>query len=347
MFRICFLAAALYGLASDLGNVSIDQGSYYTGSFYDVLLIASLAFFLCLCLVGRSLLDSQSTSVPIPPPADQLRQPCTPFSSHLAMIVTLSAPVIGLWLLTRSSAGELFSFRLDITIVTMFLLTLLLSIKQDLLSTSLIGTFQRLSETYTSINRFKNQLVQGEKLASLGQLVAQAANQIKGAMAAIQELTASIAVRQDSDPRIPAMTGKTHQFAKRTDALVQNMLRFAQETPLEIGSIDAKSLIESALHLSRISKLANIRVELHQQGPVPFVSGDSSQLLHVFLQIISNAIDALEERWVVAHSISPSGPPDPRCASSLRTPAEVSWSPNTSSSLFTPPNPWGRGPALA
>jgi len=309
VFRIFFLAAALCGLASGLGNVAIDLGSYYTGSFYDVPLTASLAAFLCFCLVGRSLLQDPPLSAPAPLPPDKLHQPPTFLSSHLAMVVALSVPAIGIWLLTRSFARELFAFRLDITIVTIFLLTLLLSIKQDLLTASLIGTFQRLSDTYTNIDRFKSHLVQSEKMASLGELVAQVANQIKGAMAAIRELSASITMPSGSDPRIPAMAGKINQYAQRTDALVQNMLRFAQETPLEIVSLDAQSLIDSALHLSRIAKLPNIRVELHQQGSSSFVRGDSSQLLHVFLQIISNAVDALEEvgGGILDISICPAG----------------------------------------
>lgn len=295
MFRIYFLAAALYGLGSDLGNVAIDQGGYYTGSLYDVPLIASLAAFLSFCLLGRALLSDQASATPPPPPPDDLHEPHTFYSSHLAMLVTLSAPVIGIWLLTHESAHELFAFRLVITLVTIFLLTLLLSIKQDVLAASLIGTLQRLSDTYSTIERFKNHLAQSEKLASLGGLVAQIANQIKGAMANIRELSEGISLRRDADPRVPAMAGKINQYAQRTDALVQNMLRFAQETPLELVSVEVKPLIESALHLSRISKLPDIRVELNQTGSSPLVRGDSSQLLHVFLQIIANAVEELEE----------------------------------------------------
>jgi len=309
MFRIYFLAAALYGLGSDLGNVAIDQGSYYTGSLYDLPLVASLAAFLCFCLLGRALLRDQASSAPAPSLPDELHEPHTFFSSHLAMLVTLSTPVIGIWLLTRSSANELFAFRLVITLATIFFLTLLLSIKQDLLAASLIGTFQRLSDTYSTIDRFKSHLTQSEKLASLGELVAHIANQIKGAMTNIRELSADITLRPDADPRIPSMAGKISQYAQRTDALVQNMLRFAQETPLEIVSLEVKPLIESALHLSRISKLPNIRVDLNQLGPSSLVRGDSSQLLHVFLQLISNAIDALEEvgGGTLGISISPAG----------------------------------------
>lgn len=309
MFRIYFLAAALYGLGSDLGNVAIDQGDYYTGSLYDVPLVASLAAFLCFCLLGRALLRDQASSAPAQAGPEDLHEPQTFYSSQLAMLVTLSTPVIGIWLLTRSSANELFAFRLVITLATIFVLTLLLSIKQDLLAASLIGTFQRLSDTYSTIDRFKSHLTQSEKLASLGELVAQIANQIKGAMTNIRELSAGITLRPDADPRIPSMAGKIGQYAQRTDALVQNMLRFAQETPLEIVSLEVKPLIESALHLSRISKLPNIRVDLHQLGPSSLVRGDSSQLLHVFLQIISNAIDALEEvgGGTLDISISPAG----------------------------------------
>jgi two-component system NtrC family sensor kinase len=56
-----------------------------------------------------------------------------------------------------------------------------------------------------------------------------------------------------------------------------------------------KPLLESALHLSRIDKLQNVRAELDAEDVCPLVLADSSQLLHVFLQIISNAMDALEE----------------------------------------------------
>jgi len=309
MFRIYFLAAALYGLGSDLGNVAIDQGGYYTGSLYDVPLIASLASFLSFCLLGRALLSDQASSAPVPPPRDERHEPHTFYSSYFAMLVTLSTPVIGIWLLTFDSAHELFAFRLVITLATIFLLTLLLSIKQDVLAASLIGTLQRLSDTYSTIERFKSHLTQSEKLTSLGELVAQIANQIKGAMANIRELSAGIALHQDADARIPSMAGKINQYAQRTDILVQNMLRFAQETPLELVSVEVKPLIESALHLSRISKLPDIRVELNQAGTSLLVRGDSSQLLHVFLQIIANAVEELEEvgGGTLDISISPAG----------------------------------------
>ena len=212
------------------------------------------------------------------------------------MLVTLSTPVIGIWLLRRGfSTSPIFVFRLEITLLTIFLLTLLLSIKQLLLTTTLIGTLQRLSDTYSSISRFMDQLTQNQKLASLGELVAQVAKQIKNAMAVIRELIIRVTSPPNTEPPIRSMAGKIGQYAQRTDDLVENMLRFAQETPLQLAPVEVRSLIESALHLSRIAKFPHIFVAVEQEGTTPLVQGDSSQLLHVFVQIISNAIDALED----------------------------------------------------
>ena len=106
MFRIYFLAAALYGLGSDLGNVAIDQGGYYTGSLYDLPLVASLAALLCFCLLGRALLRDQTACDSTQPVPEELHEPHMFYSSYTAMLVTLSTPVIGIWLLTRTSAHE-------------------------------------------------------------------------------------------------------------------------------------------------------------------------------------------------------------------------------------------------
>jgi two-component system NtrC family sensor kinase len=212
------------------------------------------------------------------------------------MLVALSTPVIGIWLLSStSSPPQLRSFRLAITLLTIFLLTLLLSIKEDILAAGLFESLQHLSETYRSIERFKTHLTQSEKLASLGELVAQAANQIKACMASILEVSSRLTSRPDVDSRIQSMAGKIGQYAQRTDILVENMLHFAQETPLRLVPLDVNPVLESALHLSRIGKLPQVRLRLTQLGDCPLVRADSGQLLHVFLQLISNAIDALEE----------------------------------------------------
>jgi signal transduction histidine kinase len=295
VYRLYFFGAACYALASNLSNVAIDLGHYYTGSLYDVPLIASLTAFVCFTLAGRTT-EQAEHPVAAREPNTTSSRPATFVSEHLAMLVSFSTPMIGIWLLfSTSAATELRTFRLAITLLTILLLTLLLSIKEDILANGLFQSLQRLSETYRSIDRFKRHLTQSEKLASLGELVADVANQIKSCMASILEATSRLTSRPGADFRILNMAGKIGQYAQRTDALVDNMLHFAQETPLRLAPLEVKPVLETALHLSRIAKMPLVRVALSEEGNSQHVRGDSGQLLHVFLQLISNASDALEE----------------------------------------------------
>jgi signal transduction histidine kinase len=291
LYTIYFGFSAAYCLASALSNSAIDLGKYYTGSLYDVPFTAAVSALVCFTFVGARLSYSEVSN-----DSSENPDPRSSFlSTNLAMLVTLSTPAIGIWLLiAHDSSPQLFPVRLGITLLTIFILTLLLSIKLDLLTTSLLRTLQGLSTTYTRIERFENHLLQSEKLTSLGEAVARSANQIKEAMFAIRELAQSLSTRVSADPRIPAMSGKVAQYAVRTESLVQNLLRFAQETPIQLAPTELKPLLESAIQLSRIAKRPNLRANFHAHENCPLVLADSSQLLHVFLQLLSNAADALE-----------------------------------------------------
>jgi signal transduction histidine kinase len=295
LYRLYFFTAACYGLSSDVINVAIDQNSYYTGSLYDVPLIAALAAFVCVALAGRKNLD-RSSGAPACNVAEDSAVPTSFLSSHLAMLVALSIPLMGFWLLASAGVpSPMLHFRVEVTLFTILFVTLLLSVKQDLLTAGLIGSLGRLSETYGTIERYKTHLTQSEKLASLGELVAQVAIQIKACMGAILHAALHLALCPQRQSRVPGLAEKIAKHAQRTDALVDNMLQFAQETPMILAPVDIKTLIESALHLSRVAKQPNVRIEFLEENTCPAVYGDSSRLLHVFLQLISNAVDALAE----------------------------------------------------
>ncbi len=298
VFRLYFFGALIYAVGSSMNDVTIDQGIYYTGSLFDLPLVAGMAGFAWMCLAARPLLSDVDEDAD-PEGSSAIGEPSRSFkflSAHLAMLVTVSTPAIGLWLLATHSGSEVFfTFRLDITLLTILLLTLLLSLKQNLLSANLVRSLQSLSHTYSSIDRFKDHLVQSEKLATLGESVASVAHQIGDSMIRIQEQASLITTRGGSESRSGALAAKIGHYAQRTDSLAENMQRFAQEAPLQLAPVAVKPLLETALHLSRIGKMSNLRVELREENQTPPVIGDSSQLLHVFLQIISNAMDALQE----------------------------------------------------
>ena len=90
------------------------------------------------------------------------------------------------------------------------------------------------------------------------------------------------------------MTEKIGDAARRTNSLVESMLSFAQEMPVNRSNVNLRSLLESAVNLTRAERRHRVRVEIEELETVPLVEADANQLIQVFVQIIDNAIDAME-----------------------------------------------------
>jgi signal transduction histidine kinase len=296
-FYLHFLGAtATYGFASFLINHAIASGHYYTGSFYDVPLSAALAWFCVISIIYPA--DSRVDRLQNSEKSKSLGRPnrrTVVWSARLSMLATLSTPVIGLWLMTSGETQDpVRHFRILLTLSTMLFLTILLLLKQDLLNSKLAGYLQEASFAYSNLKRFENQLVQNEKLASLGKLVARVAHEINKAMAAVDRNVEILSSHPKADGNRQRMTTKIGESARRTNSLVENMLSFAQEMPLQRSSVNVRPLLESAVNLTRVGRRHSVRVEIQEHGPVPMVEGDANQLIQVFLHLIANAIDAME-----------------------------------------------------
>lgn len=290
-----FVASAFYCVASDLSNIAIDRGVYYTGSLYDVPLVVSALGFVFVGLFGaRMPVKHPSTTESSRSSSFDITN-FSSWTSYLGMVATLSIPVIGLYLLfVKDMLPEIRHYRIQATLVSMLILTLLLIIKQDILSSHLARSLQQVSKSYSELTRFKNQLLQNEKLVSLGKLVAGVANEIRKAMEEILRCVAHLTANSRIDPAALVMASKIDQYTTRTNNLVDGMLSFARETTPQKNSLSVNSLLEGALTLSRAAKNRAIRATLTLEPVIPYVSADAGQLLQVFMNIISNAVDAME-----------------------------------------------------
>jgi len=291
-----FGASVIYSFASILINRAIGSGHYYTGSLYDVPLMTALAWF-CVISINHSV-DSRTEQLQASEETKtqgRRNRRTVLWSARLSMLATLLTPVIGLWLVMNGETQDpVRHFRILLTLFTMLLLTILLLLKQDLLNFKLAGYLEDASLAYSNLRRFEDQLVQNEKLASLGKLVARVAHEINRAMAAIGKNVEDLRSHSTADGNRQRMTTKIGESARRTNSLVENMLSFAQEMPLQRASLNVRPLLESAVNLTRAGRRHNVRVEIQEQGAVPMVEGDANQLIQVFLHIIANAIDAME-----------------------------------------------------
>ena len=297
LYWVYFAAAILYSLASSFSNLAGLIGHIFAGGSLDAFYLLSLAAFGAVAIVGC---NTRAEEVPHTTQEFTELQAIPGraiWSTRIAMVATLSVPVIGLWQIFQDgSVDSVRVFRVFCTLSAIFLMTTLLSIKQDLLNRSLARSLDDASESYHRLLQFQDRLIQNEKLVSLGQWVASVANEIKQSMTTIMECSSSIVAHAGGKESSHKLAAKINQYASRTDSLADNMLSFAQETPLRMAPVNLKELLETALRLSRVKNSGRVQVEIAQTGSCDPISADANQLLQVFLHVIANATDAIEEK---------------------------------------------------
>src|SRR5579859_6961027 len=84
--------------------------------------------------------------------------------------------------------------------------------------------------------------------------------------------------------------------AGRTRDLVSNLLSFAQQSPGEKDLLDLGSLLSRATQMLDAKHAGgNIRIEIFIEPGFPRVRGNVNQLFQALIEIVENAIDALQE----------------------------------------------------
>ena len=156
---------------------------------------------------------------------------------------------------------------------------------------------QQLSTSLENVKRLQTQFVQSEKLAALGELAAGAAHEINNPLTAILGYADLLLAENPAASRPHTLGQKINEQARRTTALVTNLLSFARQVPAEKQLLDLNTVLESAVRLRKIDAHSrSIRIELEGRNSVlPAVRGDPNQLLQVFHHLLGNAVDAMEE----------------------------------------------------
>lgn len=160
----------------------------------------------------------------------------------------------------------------------------------------------KLESAYIELKETQEQLHSAEKLASIGQLAAGVAHEINNPLGSIM-LYANMLRRKiekcTEDSQSREDLSLIIEEANRCKNIVANLLNFARQGKLRISSVNVFELITNITRMLLINPVfSDIEITINNQIESQEIEGDSDQLKQVFLNILTNACEALESSLV-------------------------------------------------
>jgi len=146
----------------------------------------------------------------------------------------------------------------------------------------------------TEKKKLQGQLIQSEKLASIGQLVSGVAHELNNPLAAIMGYAQLFSENEALPPKERESAQKMFESSERCKKIIQNLLSFARRQEIHKTTLEVNEILDRAVELREYNlRSHDIEIRRRYQTDLKTVVGDPHHLQSVFLNIINNASDAM------------------------------------------------------
>ncbi len=154
---------------------------------------------------------------------------------------------------------------------------------------------RQLEDTNQRLQQAQQQLVQSEKLASIGQLTAGIVHDVKNPLAVIKGIAELL---QLEDPALSAFAreqiGLIRDNAAHANAIVSDLLTFARQSTPKWQRHDLRETVQAALRLTEyLMRQASVQSEADLPDEPVITVFDSRQIEQVLINLIQNAVQAM------------------------------------------------------
>ena len=162
--------------------------------------------------------------------------------------------------------------------------------------------YKELIEEKAALQQAQQQLVQSEKLAAVGQLASGIVHDMKNPMTVILGYSGLIGDRLERLPReereklgISKLLNEIEGGVRHVNQVIEHLLMFARPESMDRRAADLGALVEDTLRfLQHETSNAGVKLEKRIPDRLPPVMVDESHIKQVFMNIVINAIQAME-----------------------------------------------------
>ena len=164
---------------------------------------------------------------------------------------------------------------------------------------------EALSQAYDELKSTQAQLVQSAKLASIGELASGVAHELNQPLMVIrgnaQVIQRNLRKNNLDNNDLVEQLEPILRNTKRMMNIINHLSTFSRQSQSDFKPVDVNETLEDAfLMLGEQLRLRKIEVKKHFTPDLPKVDADSNQLEQVFLNLITNARDAILQRLEVS-----------------------------------------------
>ncbi len=150
-----------------------------------------------------------------------------------------------------------------------------------------------LKQSHEDLKAAQFQLIQAEKMQSVGRLAAGVAHEVKNPLAVL-DMGADYLAKNlpNPDPETKIILADMHEAVRRADSIIRGLLDFSATRALDLSPHDLSAVLDQSLGLIR-HELSGLRLVKELASDLPPVQLDQNKIKQVFVNILTNAAHAM------------------------------------------------------